>query len=341
MRLKRNSEYLSLLAEIKSKVKSAQIKAAISVNRELLKLYWEIGSAIVEKQKKGRWGDSVVDALAEDLRKEFPEMRGFSRANLFNIRQWYMFYSDMGEKVQQLVGQLPWGHNIVIINKVKGAHEALFYVKEAIENNLSRNMLVHQIESGLSRRKGRITSNFDLTLPKPQSDLARQSLKDPYVFDFLSITEKMQEGELEKQLTRHITQFLLELGAGFSLVGHQYSLEIGKEDYFIDLLFYHLKLRCYVAIELKMGDFRPEYVGKLNFYLSALDKLIREPNDNPSIGIILCKSKNKVVVEYALSNMNKPIGVSEYKIMKSIPEKLKKNLPSIGELEDELKKVKG
>lgn len=340
MNLTKNSEYLSLLAEIKNKVKSAQIKAAISVNRELLRLYWEIGRAIAEKQKKGKWGDSIVDALAVDLRKEFPEMKGFSRANLFNIRQWHLFYSRFDEKVQQLVGQLPWGHNIVIINKAKDADEALFYVKEAIANNWSRNVLVHQIESGLFRRKGKITSNFELTLPKSQSDLARQTLKDPYVFDFLSLTKEMQERELEQQLTKHITQFLLELGAGFSFVGHQYPLEIGKEDYLIDLLFYHLKLRCYIAIELKTGEFKPEYVGKLNFYLSALDKLVREPSDNPSIGIILCKSKNKVVVEYALSNMNKPIGVSEYKIAKSIPEKLKKSLPSVEELEDELKKVK-
>lgn len=340
MKLTKDSEYLSLLVEIKNKVRSAQIKAAISVNRELLRLYWEIGKAIAEKQEKARWGDSIVDALAVDLRKEFPEMKGFSRANLFNIRQWHLFYSRFDEKVQQLVGQLPWGHNIVIINKIKDANEALFYVKEAIENNWSRNVLVHQIEGCLFRRKGRITSNFELTLPKPQSDLARQTLKDPYVFDFLSLTEKMQEKELEQQLTQHITQFLLELGAGFSFVGHQYPLEIGKEDYLIDLLFYHLKLRCYIAIELKTGEFKPEYVGKLNFYLSALDKLMREQNDNPSIGIILCKSKNKVVVEYALSNMNKPIGVSEYKIVKSIPERLKRSLPSIEELEDELKKVK-
>ena len=340
MNLTKNSEYISLLAEIKSKVRSAQIKAAISVNRELLRLYWEIGKAIAEKQSRGKWGDSIVDALAGDLRKEFPEMKGFSRANLFNIRQWYLFYSAMDEKVQQLVGQLPWGHNMVIINKAKESGEAIFYVKEAIENNWSRNVLIHQIESNLYRRKGRVTSNFELTLPKPQSDLARQTLKDPYVFDFLSLSEQMQERELEQQLTKHITQFLLELGAGFSFVGHQYSLEIGKKDYYIDLLFYHLRLRCYIAIELKTGEFKPEYIGKLNFYLSALDKELRQSHDNPSIGIILCKSKNKVIVEYSLRDMKTPIGVSEYKIVETIPEKLKRSLPSVKELEDELKKIK-
>ena len=283
-------------------------------------------------------GDSIVDMLAGDLRREFPDMKGFSRANIFNIRQWYLFYSTRDEKVQQLVRQLPWGHNMVIVNKIKDPSEAIFYLAEAIRNNWSRNVLIHQIESGLYQRKGKVLHNFEATLPAPQSDLARQTLKDPYIFDFLSLGEEAQEREIEKELTKHITKFLLELGAGFSFVGSQYPLEISSKDYYLDLLFYHLKLRCFVIIELKAGEFKPEYAGKLNFYLSAVDKTLKQEGDKPSIGIILCKSKDKVIAEYALKDMGKPIGVSEYKIVRAIPEKLKTSLPTIDELEKELSK---
>jgi len=283
-------------------------------------------------------GDSIVDMLAGDLRREFPDMKGFSRANIFNIRQWYLFYSTRDEKVQQLVRQLPWGHNMVIVNKIKDPSEAIFYLAEAIRNNWSRNVLIHQIESGLYQRKGKVLHNFEATLPAPQSDLARQTLKDPYVFDFLSLGEEAQEREIEKELTKHITKFLLELGAGFSFVGSQYPLEISGKDYCIDLLFFHLRLRCFVIIELKAGEFKPEYAGKLNFYLSAVDKTLKQEGDKPSIGIILCKSKDKVIAEYALKDMSKPMGVSEYKIVRAIPEKLKTSLPTIDELEKELSK---
>ena len=338
MLLAKNKGYLQLLHEIKVRVRSAQIKAVISVNKELIGLYWDVGRMIAERQAKGKWGDSVVDMLAGDLRREFPDMKGFSRANIFNIRQWYLYYSVVDEKVQQLVRQLPWGHNLVIIHKIKDPTEAVFYLTEAIRNNWSRNVLIHQIESGLYQRKGKILHNFEATLPAPQSDLARQTLKDPYVFDFLSLREEAQEREIEKELTKHITKFLLELGAGFSFVGSQYPLEISGKDYYIDLLFYHLKLRCFVIIELKAGDFKPEYAGKLNFYLSAVDKTLKQEGDKPSIGIILCKTRDKIIAEYALKDMSKPIGVSEYKIVRAIPEKLKTSLPTIDELEKELSK---
>lgn len=336
----KSNEYFQLLNQIKTKVKAAQIKASVSVNKELIKLYWEIGKIICDKQTKSKWGDAVVDMLAKDLKREFPEMKGFSRANLFSIRQWHLFYSKMDEKVQQLVGQLPWGHNIVIINKIKDPNQAIFYLNEAIKNNWSRNVLVHQIESRLHSRNGKVINNFITTLPAPQSDLARQTLKDPYVFDFLSLGEEAQERQIEKELTKHITQFLLELGAGFSFVGSQYHLEVSGQDYYIDLLFYHLGLRCYVIIELKAGDFKPEYAGKLNFYLSAIDNSLKHKEDNPSIGIVLCKRKDKVIAEYSLKDMSKPMGVSEYKIVRSIPEKLKASLPTIDELESELSKSK-
>ncbi len=293
----KNKEYLQLIQKIKNEVNLVQLKAVLLVNKELLRLYWNIGKAIAEKQEQSEWGDSVVEAIAHDLRKEFPQMKGFSRSNLFNMLQWYTFYAKRGEKVQQLVGQLPWGHNVAIINKIKKTEEALFYVQQSIKNNWSRNTLIHQIEQELYHRVGKITHNFIETLPPSQSDLAQQTLKDPYVFDFLCLRDKAQEKEIEKELTKHITKFLLELGAGFSFVGTQYLLEVSGKDFFIDLLFYHLKLRCYVVIELKTGEFRPEYAGKVNFYLSAIDNLIKGKHDNPSIGIILCKSKDKVIAE--------------------------------------------
>ncbi len=334
-----NQEYQQILNKIKIKIRSVQIKAAVSVNTALLMLYWDMGKIIAEKQRKSKWGDAIVERLAKDLKKEFPEMNGFSRTNLFGIRQWYLFYSQMDEKVQQLVGQLPWGHNLVIITKAKTPAEAVFYLNEAINHNWSRNTLVHQIESNLYLRQGRITHNFEATLPISQSDLAKQTLKDPYILDFLSLSNEAQEKEIEQALTEHITKFLLELGAGFSFVGNQFHLELAKQDYYIDLLFYHLNLRCYIAIELKTGEFKPEYAGKVNFYLSVIDKLLKQKEDNPSIGIILCKSKDRIIAEYALKDITKPIGVSEYMLVRAIPKKLKSNLPTIPELEKELSAI--
>ena len=336
----RDDEYFTILSEIKNKIQNAQIRAAISVNKELLSLYWDIGKIICLKQKEGKYGDSIVEMLAEDLKKEFPTLKGFSRTNLFNIRQWYIFYSRTGQKVQQLVGQLPWGHNILILNKIENAEEAYFYLVESIRNNWSRTVLSMNIENNLYHRKGNLTNNFDSVLPKPQSDLAIQTLKDPYIFDFLSLGEEAQEKEIEKELINNVTKFLLELGTGFSYVGKQVHIEVGKEDFFIDLLFFHLNLRCFIVIELKAGDFKPEYVGKINFYLNAVDNLLKHPSDNPSIGLILCKNKNRIIAEYALKNIAKPIGVSEYKMTKLIDKKLKSSLPSIKCIENELSKTK-
>ncbi len=277
----------------------------------------------------------MIDRLAQDLRREFPDMKGFSARNLKYMRAFAEAYPDK-EFVQQPVAQIPWGHNVRTLDYVKDPAERIWYIRQTIEHGWSRNVLVHQIESGLYHRKGKAITNFDRTLPAPQSDLAREVLKDPYVFDFLGLTEDIRERELERQLIARIRDFLLELGVGFAFVGSQVHLEVGGEDFYLDLLFYHLKLRCYVVIELKTGEFKPEYAGKMNFYLSAVDDLFRHPDDRPSIGIILCKSKNKVIVEYALRDTTKPIGVSSYRLTRALPEELKESLPSVEELEREL-----
>lgn len=341
-------DYKQWLAEVKATVRECQIKAMIKVNAELLKLYWQLGAMIVEKQAKAAWGDKLVAQLSHDLSTEFPAMKGFSRTNLLYIRQWYLFYRNDSAIVPQVVGQLeaaptpeaifqiPWGHNREIISKCKTQAEALYYVHNTIQYNWSRAVLVHQIESRLYQREGKALNNFALTLPKPQSDLAQQTLKDPYLFDFLHLTKDYSERDLENGLIEHITKFLLELGAGFSFLGRQYHLEIGGQDFYIDLLFYHVKLHCYVVIELKATAFQPEYAGKLNFYLSAVDDRLRTEPDQPTIGILICKDKNKTVAEYALRDIHKPIGVSEYQLTQALPDDLKSSLPSIEEIEREL-----
>ena len=323
-----DNDYFIILDEIKEKIRNSQIKATISVNAELIKLYLNIGKIIVDKQKTSNWGDSIISILSKDLMNEFPDMKGFSRSNLFNMRKFYLSYCLFEPKVQQLVGQLPWGHNIILIDKIKNKTEIKFYILEAIKNNWSRNTLINQIENNLFQRSGKVINNFNKTLPKIQSDLAVQTIKDPYIFDFLEISNKAKEKDIEDKLVNNITKFLLELGVGFSYVGKQYHLEVENEDFYIDLLFYHLRLRCFIAIELKSGRFKPEYVGKLNFYLSALDRL-KHKNDNSSIGLLLCKEKNKIIAEYSLKDISKPIGVSQYKLSK----KLSKVLPTKEELE--------
>ncbi|MFA5144110.1 MAG: PDDEXK nuclease domain-containing protein [Candidatus Omnitrophota bacterium] len=338
-----SKEYKVWLADIKARVRNAQIKAALSVNTELLKLYWSIGADIVARQKNAKWGDSFLLRLSKDLMSEFPDMKGFSKRNLELIRQWHLFYSQIAKQaVSQLpleqITQIPWGHNIAIIAKCKDIKEALYYVQNTITHNWSRNVLVHQIESALYRREGRAVTNFPLTLPKPQSDLARQTLKDPYVFDFLSMSDDYNERDLEKGLTVHLTNFLLELGAGFSFIGRQVSVQVGTKEFFIDLLFYHTRLHCYIVVELKTGDFEPAYAGQLNFYIKAVDSQLRKNDDHPTIGLLLCKSREKLVAEYALSDIHKPIGVSEYKLTHSLPKKLKSSLPTIKEIEKELSK---
>ena len=332
-----DQSYIDFLNNLKIKIKTAQIKASLSVNTEMILLYWDIGQTILDRQKKEAWGAKIIDRLSLDLQKSFPNMKGFSARNLKYMRKFAESYPDF-QIVQQLVAQLPWGHNIILLDKVKSEQERLWFANQTIKNGWSRNILIHQVESGLYQRQAvtKKTTNFDTTLPAPQSDLAKQMLKDPYKFDFLTIGEKIQERDLEKELVKHITKFLLELGSGFAFINNQYHLEVAGQDYYIDLLFYHLRLRCYIVIELKIGKFKPEYAGKINFYLSAIDDLLKQPTDNPSIGIILCKSKDRVIVEYALKDMSKPIGVSEYKLVESIPEELKTDLPTIEEFEAEL-----
>jgi predicted nuclease of restriction endonuclease-like (RecB) superfamily len=363
-----DQQYKTWLADLKNKVRKAQIKAAVKVNTELLMLYWELGADIVSKQSETKWGDGFLSQVSSDLMAEFPQIKGFSLSNLKYIKQWYLFYIRAGLISQQAVGQLtkqsvsqlsvveksqqtvgligqqpvalithiPWGHNIAIISKCKSINEALFYVQNTISHGWSRSVLVHQIESGLFHREGNSVNNFALTLPAPQSDLAKQTIKDPYVFDFLSMTKEYNERDLESGLVQHLTQFLLELGAGFAYVGRQIPITVGEKEFFLDLLFYHIKLHCFIVVELKTGDFEPEHAGKLNFYIKAVDTLLRNEGDKPSIGILLCKKKDKFVAEYALSDIHKPIGVSEYQLTQSLPDNLKPSLPSIEDIEREL-----
>ncbi len=330
--------YDDFLRDLKERIRSAQVRAALSVNRELVLLYWQLGRDILTRQRQQGWGAKVITKLSKDLRQAFPEMKGFSRTNLLYMRAFAEAYPDE-QIVQAVLGQITWYHNIALLDKLKSLEERLWYAQKTVEHGWSRNVLVHQIETGLHRRLGAALTNFDRTLPKPQSDLAQQLLKDPYNFDFLSLGEEAQERDLERALVNHIRDFLLELGVGFAFVGSQYHLEIEGDDFYIDLLFYHLRLRCYVVIDLKMKEFQPEYSGKMNFYISAVDDLLRHPDDQPTIGIILCRGKKKTVAEYALRDLNKPIGISTYKLKDSLPQTLQGNLPTLEQLEIELNTV--
>ena len=322
-------DYPLLLEDLKARIRTAQLKAAVAVNRELVLLYWEIGRCILQSQKREGWGARIIDRLAADLRQSFPEISGFSPRNL-------LFMRSLAEEfprapiVKQLVSLIPWGHIVRIMQKVKDREAREFYIRQTIAHGWSRSVLVHQIESRLHRRQGRALNNFDRVLPAPQSDLARQTLKDPYIFDFLSLGGEIQERDLQQGLVEEVRRFLLELGAGFALVGTQYNLEVDGQDFFLDLLFYHLHLRCYVVVELKVGDFLPEHAGKMSFYLSAVDNLLRHPDDQPSIGLILCKTKSRMVAEYTLQGQQKPIGVASYR---TLPAHLRDTLPSPRQLE--------
>lgn len=357
--------YKDWLIGLKDKIRSAQLKAAVTVNTELITLYWDLGKMIAEKQEISQWGSKLIGQIAKDLKNEFPDMEGFSRTNLFSMRQFYAFYLNslpqnlalpivhqLGEQlantqlIHQAGGQLqpdsilmkiPWRHHVLIISKTKDYEEAIFYVKMTIENGWSRSVLQHQIESNLFQRQGKAITNFKQVLPDPMSDLAQQSLKDPYIFDFMTMAKPYREKDIENQLIKHITKFLLELGKGFAFVAQQYHLQVADNDYYIDLLFYHTKLKCFVVIELKNTKFIPEYAGKLNFYLSAVDSLVKQEDDKPTIGIILCRDKNNIEAEFALRDINKPMGVSEFSFTEILPEELKSSLPTIEELENELK----
>jgi len=327
--------YYEFLGYLKEKIRTAQIKAVISVNRELILLYWEIGMDILTRQRKERWGTKVIERLALDLKNEFPNMNGFSVRNLKYMRA----FAEANPKktiVQQLAAQIPWFHNCVLMDKVKDPTERIWYAQKTVENGWSRAVLVHQIKSGLYHRQGKAVTNFDESLPPARSDLVKQALKAPYVFDFLTIDESASERELEASLVEHIRKFLLELGVGFAFVGSQYHFEVEGDDFYIDLLFYHLGLRCFVAIDLKTAEFKPEYAGKMNFYLAVVDDILKHPSDNPSIGIILCKDKKKRVAQYALRNNRTPIGISEYRLTGTLPKELEGYLPAISELEHEL-----
>ena len=351
----RPPEYQAWLSSLKIRLRSARLKAATVVNEELLSFYWGLGHDIIRKQRGTSWGSGFLKNLSQDLRREFPEMKGFSLRNLKYIRRWVLYYSnetslaarDEESNGQQAVAhlndprlrhitQIPWGHNLVIITKCKCVDEALFYVQNTLIHGWSRSVLTHQLESELWQRKGKAITNFSAALAPAQSDLAQETLKDPYVFDFLALTEDHNERELERALVANITQFLLELGVGFAYIGRQVPIQVGERDFFLDLLFYHTRLRCYVVVELKIVDFEPEHAGKLNFYLKAVDSQMKHPDDAPSIGMLLCKNKDRTVVEYALSDVHKPIGVSEYQLTHSLPETLRSNLPSIEALEAEL-----
>jgi predicted nuclease of restriction endonuclease-like (RecB) superfamily len=328
------SDYGALLSELKERVRSARLKAAVAVNRELVLLYWSIGRDVLRRQALEGWGAKVIDRLAADLRTEFPEMRGFSPRNLKYMRSFAEAYPD-AEFVQTVSAQLTWSHNTKVLDSVRDPDVRRFYLEQAIEHGWSLNVLANQIDSDLYHRQGKALTNFHRTLPAPQSELAQQLMKDPYSFEFLAMAEDMLERDLEKGLLDQLKSLIMELGKGFAFVGSQYHVEVGGQDYYLDLLFYHLKLRCYVVIELKIEEFKPEFAGKMNFYLSAVDDQLRHPDDHPSIGIILCRTRNAVIVEYALRDAHKPMGVAEYTFAK-LPAKLQRALPTKEELSKEM-----
>ena len=337
------TDYKDWLQDLKGKIQQSQIKAAIQVNSELLRLYWQIGKDIVEKQAQAKWGDGFLQTLSADLCKEFPTMKGFSYRNLKSIRQWYLFYNQLDIIGKQLVSQLevslfsiPWGHHIMIMQRCKNTQEALFYVHKTIENHWSRSVLEHQIALNLYVRQGKAITNFQHQLPPAMSDLAQELTKDPYIFDFLSITENYTEKELQQYLEDNMTKFLLELGKGFCFYGKQVHINVGGDDFYIDLLFYNAHLHCYVVVELKTTKFKPEHIGQLKFYVTAVNKQLRTEGDAPTIGLLICKDKNNVIAEYTLEDIHNPIEVSSYKLFDELSKDYQSSLPSIEEIEKRL-----
>ncbi len=367
------THYSDLLGDIKIRIRQAQIKATLSANAEMILMYWDIGRLIHQRQQLEGWGTGVIPRLAADLKNELPEVKGFSERNIGYMIRFAHEYgaspilqqpvaklpgasaksekvpqpvaqmplNDLSTNLQQLVAKIPWGHNIMLMEKVKELPARLWYMQQTIEQGWSRDTLGQMIKNSAHKRQGAAVTNFQQSLPSPQSDLARQLLKDPYIFDFLTIEEPFHERELETGLVRHLERFLLELGQGFAFVGRQYHLEVSDKDFYIDLLFYHLGLRCFVVVELKKGDFKPEYAGKMNFYCSVVDDKLRHETDQPTIGLILCQTKDRILAEYALRDINKPIGVSDYELTRALPERLKSALPSIEEIEAELQSEVG
>jgi len=388
-RIKLPTGYAQLLEDLKARIRQAQVRAAVAANRELLALYWQIGKAIVQRQRVEGWGKAVIDRLAADIQSAFPGIKGFSPSNIWRMRAFYLTWKEQGKISAQrvpksehdflpspapkskkkflapavresldsnlaqpareleernlppLVAEITWAHNVILMERVKDLEERLWYAQQTLANGWSRNILALQIETGLYHRQGKAVTNFERTLPPAQSDLAQQTIKDPYVFDFLTLTKEATERDLERGLIEHIRKFLLELGVGFAYLGSQVPLTVGEDDFYLDLLFYHVRLRCYVIIELKEGEFKPEYAGKMNFYLSAVDDRMRHPDDQPSLGLILCRTKNRIIAEYALRDVRKPIGVADWKLVETLPKNLRGSLPSIEELEAELGSAAG
>lgn len=352
-----HADYQAWLKQIKQRVYTARMKIALAANDELITLYYELGAQIVERESYAQWGSGFIDAFSKDLKDTFPDIGGFSSKNLRYCRGFFRFYcspaiwqqavaklesipwAGVDSELAALLTQIPWGHNILIFTKSADLQEARFYLQQTLENGWSRDVLALQLKSNLYARAGKAITNFSRTLPMPQSDLAQQTLKDPYTFDFMAMTVPFNERDVEHQLTQHITHFLLELGKGFAFIGRQYHLEVAGNDYYIDLLFYHVTLKCYVVVELKNRRFVPEYAGKLNFYLSAVDSLLKRDDDQPTIGLLLCRDKNNIEVEFALRDLNKPMGVSEYTLVETLPDNLKGALPTIEEIENDLQQL--
>jgi len=332
-------DYAQALQSIKQRIQKERLRVVLSANSAMVMLYWDIGRFILDRQDRSGWGAKVIDRLASDLAKAFPEMRGFSPRNLKYMRAFSAAWKDRS-KVQQLAARIPWFHNCLLLDRLDNPDERIWYVHKTIENGWSRHILNLQIKTQAFRRVGKALTNFTKTLPPARSDLAAQVFKDPYLFDFLGTADPRRENEVEQALVDHVRQFLLELGSGFAFVGQQVPLEVGDQEFRVDLLFYHLKLRCFIVIELKAVPFDPAFVGQLNLYLSAADDFLRQPGDHPTIGLLLCRSKNKVVVEYALRHLKRPIGVAEWetRIVKALPKALQASLPTVEELEEELKR---
>ena len=360
--------YTSLLIEIKTRIQQAQIKAAVSANAEMILMYWDIGRIIHQRQQMEGWGSKIIPRLARDIRNELPEVKGFSERNIGYMVRFFREYGEppilqqavaklpgsptkdktlfqSGEKtssksnhlkLQQHVAKIPWGHNILLMEKVKDLPIRLWYIRQTIEQGWSRDTLATMIRKKAYERHGQAVCNFSTRLPSPQSELASQMLKDPYLFDFLTLEEPFHERELETGLIRHLENFLLELGSGFAFVGRQYHLVVSDKDFYLDLLFYHFKLRCFIVIELKKGDFKPEYAGKMNFYCSVVDDQLRNDTDLSTIGLILCQTKDRILAEYSLRDIHKPIGISDYELTRALPETLKSSLPTVEEIEAEL-----
>lgn len=347
--------YQNILRDLKEKIRKAKLQASLSANVHLIAVYWEIGVTISQQETVEGWGAKTILKLSKDLREEFPDMKGFSERNLRYMRDFALAYpgapflqqsvaeiQDTEKQIdvilQPLVAKLPWGHHTVILDRVKSKEERQFYMQKTIENAWSKSVLAIQIENGLYQRQGKAITNFSSTLPSPDSDLAQETIKNPYLFDFISFGEKIQERELEKALIKHLKEFMLELGKGFAYVGNQFNINVDGNDFYLDLLFFNFHLNCFVIFELKVGEFKPEFVGKLNFYVNSIDAQIKDKSHKPTIGVLLCKTPNETVVGYSLQGIDKPIGVADYQLAKALPKELKSEIPTIEELEAEIEK---